>query len=642
MKIKSIQIENFRSFKKETIELNKYSCIIGYNGAGKSSILAALNVFFQDQTSSATDVNKLTDEDYFYKNIADPIRITVVFDELSQKEIEELHPYIHKNELKITAEAVYDPNLGYGEVKHLGYRMGITSFSTFFDAEKNGSKVSELQNIYEEIRREFLELPAVKNKQDMIDALRKYEEEHPELCQLIPSEDTFYGMNGKGKLTPFIQWVYVPAVKDAIEEGQESKNTALEKLITRAVRTRTNIYEELESLKQETLKKYHELLNKNDSSLSEVSQTLQRRLEEWSHSNVSFDMEWMTADPNKSVVVQQPVVGIKTGEGKFLGSLARMGHGLQRSYLIALLQELASIEASDSQTLILGIEEPELYQHPPQARHLADLLEKLSRGNNQILVTTHSPFFVSGNGFENVRLVRRFESGTKVHSLTYQNLNSRINKAMQENNRKVEGLIAKIHQALQPWITEMFFARVPILVEGLEDVAYITTQLHLSGQWLEFRQLGCHLIPVMGKDKLIQPLAIALELQMPVFIIFDADGNEEKEKNRKRHERDNRTLISLLELSHDPFPSSDVWGENYVIWQSNLTDTVKDDFGSHYQYFTSIARKHYAHEKGLTKNELFIAEWVSLAYKKNIVSSTLQQLCDTIIKFAKKKSTMSS
>jgi len=49
-----------------------------------------------------------------------------------------------------------------------------------------------------------------------------------------------------------------------------------------------------------------------------------------------------------------------------------MGHGLQRSYLLALLQELAGSEAPNAPTLILGCEEPELYQHPPQARHLAD------------------------------------------------------------------------------------------------------------------------------------------------------------------------------------------------------------------------------------------------------------------------------
>lgn len=67
-------------------------------------------------------------------------------------------------------------------------------------------------------------------------------------------------------------------------------------------------------------------------------------------------MAWQS-DPNKSVSIQQPLAGIKTGEGDFIGSLSRMGHGLQRSYLLALLQELANSEAPDAPTLILGCEE---------------------------------------------------------------------------------------------------------------------------------------------------------------------------------------------------------------------------------------------------------------------------------------------
>src|SRR5690606_7251213 len=124
----------------------------------------------------------------------------------------------------------------------------------------------------------------------------------------------------------------------------------------------------------------------------------------------------------KSVAIQSPVVGIKRGEGEFRGSLSRMGHGLQSSYLLTLLQGLAASDAPDAPTLILGCEEPELYQHPPQARHLADVLVELSESNNQILVTTHSPMFVNGDGFENVCVVRRPNVGgaANISSLTFE------------------------------------------------------------------------------------------------------------------------------------------------------------------------------------------------------------------------------
>jgi len=529
VRIKTIRIENFRSFLDETIHLNDYTCFVGPNGAGKSTVLAALNVFFQERAASSTDVNKLIDEDYFRKNTERPMRITLTFEDLGERAATDLADYVRQNELVVTAEAVFDAEAGVGQVRHFGLRLGMEEFRPFFDAMKAGAKASELREIYGELRDQFENLPNPVSKDDKAAALRDYESEHTDDCVLIPSEDDFYGFNSTGKLAPFVQWVFVAAVKDAAEESLESKNTALGKLIARAVRRRTDFDAELETLKTDTLERYRELLERNQAQLTELSEALQRRLESWAHGNVRFGMEWLS-DPAKSVVLQQPVAGIKTGEGDFLGSLARMGHGLQRSYLLALLQELADSEAPDAPTLILGVEEPELYQHPPQARHLADVLCELSTGNNQILATTHSPLFVCGEDFEDTRLVRAplNEAGSEVKALTLEALCRRIRAAVGEDEqRQIEGLVAKIHQALQPGIAEMFFARVPVLVEGLEDVSYITTELHLSGQWSEFRRLGCHLIPANGKDKLIKPLAIAREMGIPVFTIFDADGDTE-------------------------------------------------------------------------------------------------------------------
>ncbi len=637
MKIKSIRIENFRSFQDETISLNRYSCFIGTNGAGKSSILAALNIFFQEQASSATDSNKLTEEDYFQRDTTVPVRITVVFDDIGLGAQKELSTYCRQNELTVSAEAVFDQNLGYGQVRHFGQRLGLSEFRPFFEAIKTGAKVGDLNTIYENLQQQFEGLSKAASKEAKITTLHEYEETNPDKCVMIPSEDTFYGINSTGKLANFVQWIYVPAVKDAEEEGHETKNTTLSKLITRAVRIKTNFNTELEDLRKETLGRYRELLDINQVALSDIESALQKRLEIWAHPKAKIGMEWLT-DPAKSVVLQQPIVGIKTGDGDFIGSLARMGHGLQRSYLLALLQELASSEAPDSPTLILGCEEAELYQHPPQARHLADVFEELAKGNNQVLVTTHSSLFVNGEGFENVRLVRRAntKTGSTVKSLIFESLCLRIRNALgKDTDRPIEGMVAKIHQLLQPGIAEMFFAHIPVLVEGIEDVSYITTELYLSGLWCEFRKLGCHLIPVNGKSKLIQPLAIAAELELPVFVIFDADGDK-KDAQRVSQEQDNRALISLLELTCDPFPRDSIWGNNHAIWPTNLTEIVKADFGSHYTRVTDAVRVNFAQEPGLEKNDLFIAEWLSKGHSENLSSSTLTTLCKSIIDYARK------
>ncbi|HMN30079.1 MAG TPA: hypothetical protein PKE45_18140, partial [Caldilineaceae bacterium] len=177
--------------------------------------------------------------------------------------------------------------------------------------------------------------------------------------------------------------------------------------------------------------------------------------------------------------------------------------------------------------------------------------------------------------------------------------------------------------------------RIPILVEGLEDISYITTELHLWDQWPEFRRLGCHLIPVNGKDKLIQPLAIAVELGIPVFVIFDSDGDQPRQEHRKKHEKDNLALFSLLGINDSPFPTEHIWRDNCAVWKSNLTDAVKEDFGDAYAQFTEKARQNYAIEGGLEKNHLFIADWLSIAHAENRTSTILERLCQTIIAYAK-------
>lgn len=636
MRVKELRIQNFRRLADITIPLAGYTCFVGQNGAGKSTVLAALNVFFKEQSDSTTDVSKLSLEDFSCQNTGQPIKITVTFDSLGQVAAQELSNYVRQGELVVTAEATFDDSTGVAIVRHYGERLGMASFRGFFESEKGGASAAELNGLYQELQVSFPDLPNARSKADKIAALQTYEAEHTELCQLIPSEDNFYGINGAGKLAPFIQWVYVPAVKDASDESQEGKASALGKLLARTVRSRINFDEEIESLRSDALGRYRELLDRNQDSLNEISGSLQRRLGEWAHPDIRLALEWLS-DLNKSVVVQPPVAGIKTGDANFFGSINRMGHGLQRSYLLALLQELAASDGENAPTLLLGVEEPELYQHPPQARHLADVLEALSIENNQILITTHSPIFVKGQGFENVRLVTASGNTADIKFCTFDALCARIQSATgQAISSRTSGLIAKIHQSLQPGISEMFFAKLPVLVEGLEDVSYITTYLHLSGRWPEFRRLGCHLVPVHGKDKLIRPIAMAASLNIPFFVVFDADGNTNREDHRKRQQLDNRAIASLLGLNTDDFPSAIVVENNCVIWPENMGNAIRSDFQEdQYNKYVGQARQVYNHEGGLEKHDLFIAEWLTAAFDDGCRSSNLEMLCDSILEYAR-------
>ncbi|MBU6173086.1 MAG: hypothetical protein KGQ60_04745 [Planctomycetes bacterium] len=159
--------------------------------------------------------------------------------------------------------------------------------------------------------------------------------------------------------------------------------------------------------------------------------------------------------------------------------------------------------------------------------------------------------------------------------------------------------------------------------------------MHLGNQWYEFRRLGCHLIPVNGKDKLIQPVAIAVELGLPFFIVFDADGDTVRPEHRIKHDRDNSALIKLLGQSYNPFPNVPIVSSDHAIWPTNMGAMVKADFGEQYDQLVNAARAKHNHEGGLEKHDLFIADWVTDGRRKGYGSATLQRLCAAILDFAR-------
>jgi putative ATP-dependent endonuclease of the OLD family len=635
MKIESIRIKNLRSFADETVSCNDYTCLVGPNGSGKSTILCALNIFFRETENAATDLSQLDLEDFHLKNPEDPIEVTVTFTGLSPEAQEEFSGYYRHGKLVISAIASFDKGAGKAAVKQFGQRLGMSAFKEFFKAEGDGRKVGELKELYNAIRKD-IELPAPGTKDAMTEALHNYEALHADQCELQPSEDQFYGVSkGANRLANHVQWVYVPAVKDAASEQLEARNTALGKLLARTVRAKTNFEESVKTLRTNMQTQYEALLEENQHVLESLSASLKARLVEWAHPEATIKLEWRQ-DPDKSVRVDEPLARIIAGEGIFEGELARFGHGLQRSYLLALLQELASVNDAASPRLILGVEEPELYQHPPQARHLATVLQRLGAGNSQIIVSTHSPLFVSGEGFENVRMVRKnvADKRSTVTHVSYADIAAAVAAATGDAPKKAEGVLAKIHQALQPSLNEMFFSTRLILVEGLEDTGYLSAWLHLMHKWDEYRRRGCHIVPVNGKSELIQPLVIAKRMGIPTYVIFDSDADKpDHNGSRVKHEKDNKALLALLDkIGENPMPPATLWGNGFVMWHSDIGSIVKNEIGeADWVTYSSAADKQYGHAGGLQKNVLHIAATLEEAWKAGKRSASLERVCTEVL-----------
>ncbi len=667
MKLTELKIENFRSFKNETIRFDDYTCLVGPNGSGKSGVLMALNVFFRNKDSTVTPVVDLTREDFHHGNISKPIRITLTFEELSEEAQEEFKHYYRQGKLVVFAEAIWDEGAQKATVEQHGCRYVMEEFAHYFDLLNSGASAEPLKEEYEKLRRGRPELPSATRKDDRTEELRKYEEEHRDLCAPIEEKCQFYGFSrGKDKLDRYLQWVYVPAVKDASTEQEEGSRTALGQLLQRTVRKKIDFKVSLDELREDAEEKYRAILDEKKDALKELGLRIQESLREWTNPRAAFELEWY-ADSDKSVRVDGPIAKARVGEDAFIGEIARLGHGMQRGFLVAILKELVGAEEKGGPKLLLGFEEPELYQHPPQAQHMQSVLERLAEpeNNSQVIVTTHSPYFVSSKGFKDIRMFRKCGKMpcSVVKSTDYAKVEKRLAETFGRKIQPPTYLMAVMVQIMQASQKELFFTPVVVLVEGQEDVAFIATHLNLTGEWKTFRLNGCHFVVAGCKNNMPRLVAITQEFEIPTFVVCDSDiqsSTRELQKAEKRpkedidraqkistrkealkkHEEVNNAIAKLCGLEiEDPFKCETVQGDRIVMWKDTIGREIEGSFeAGEWQETQNAVTKKYGFEGVTTKkkNAMVITATLEELHQKGKQSSVLIDLCGRISRYAQK------
>lgn len=395
------------------------------------------------------------------------------------------------------------------------------------------------------------------------------------------------------------------------------------------------------STKEEAALKYQAILADSQGILEDLSAKLTEELAQWATPDAGLGLVWH-ADKDKSVQIAEPYAEILASDGAFSGALTRFGHGLQRSYLMALLQLIATGEAEgEGPILILGVEEPELFQHPPQARHLADVLSTLSEKGSQVMVCTHSPLFVRGESFENVRLIRR-DPATKasiVASCTAVDIEGAVTAARGKPSPVRAAAIAKLDQELNPELNELFFAPYIVLVEGTEDIAYIKAHMLKLGMMERFRAFGGHFIPVHKKSRMPKPLAMLKKLGIPFFCVFDADGDCAKPEERKCHEGDNRALLTLMGIEGvPPFPAETVWNDSATVWATSYTKVIESDFGPEaWKQAKDAVKTAHGCPPNIDKTPYYIPEFLTEAWAKGGVSANSEKLVMAIMAGAERR-----
>ncbi|MCY9698395.1 AAA family ATPase [Paenibacillus alginolyticus] len=110
MKLKTLILENFRSYKEEIrIEMSDFTAFIGVNDAGKSTILEAMEIFFNNE------VVKIDSSDYCVHSDNKLVRIGCIFTDVPERIVIDStsttslsQEYLLNNEGNLEIHKVYD------------------------------------------------------------------------------------------------------------------------------------------------------------------------------------------------------------------------------------------------------------------------------------------------------------------------------------------------------------------------------------------------------------------------------------------------------------------------------------------------------------------------------------------------------
>ena len=646
MIIKSLHAKNFRSVLDETLQCENLTALVGANGAGKSTFLRALEVFYR--ASPKIDI-----EDFYNRDTTNEIAIGVTFKNLSTEAKELFSSYLQGETL--TVERVFSWQDGKVSAKYHGSSLQNPEFQPVRDGLLVKDRGATAKQAYNTLRAQpdYAGLPAWSTIGAVEPSLNAWEAANPAKCTRKRDGGQFFGFGevGQGYLGKFTRFLFIPAVRDAVGDAADGRGSVLADLMDLVVRSVLANKEAVKKLKEDTQRQYQEILDPSKlTELTDLSEKMTKTLKLFVP-DAGVELLWL---PLEEVQIPMPKADIKLVEDGFTSAVMRTGHGLQRAFILTLLQHLAFAqtpneepEVKDGETavatkrlpnLVLAIEEPELYQHPNRQRHLAKILMQLSSGKTpgvaektQIIYGTHSPLFVGIDRIEQIRLLRKIISeatkpkASKIVQTSLDKVAEIIWNADGSKGEKYTGttLLPRLQAIMTPWMSEGF-ADVAVLVEGEDDRAAILGMASLMG--LDLESAGFSVIPCCGKASLDRPSAIFRELGIPIYVVWDGDKGD-----KDANPTDNHRLLRLVGEPVEDWPN--FVKDKCACFSVNLETTLREELKPENfdkwlvecQTEFSIAKRKHA-----MKNPLVIANILKKALDSKLESKTLKAIVEKV------------
>lgn len=392
LRVSKIYIENFRGYKKGLqTNLNNLTAYVGKNDAGKSTILEALDIFF----NNGKGLIKMDKTDRNVDSESDEIKIGVNFSDYPSE-------IIVDTSVKTSLKEEYLLNQEQELEIHKVYRNGSLKetfvIANYPDDEtcKNlhSMKIKDLQSTVDSLGLTVLD----KRKASQLRKAILNNIKNPRLIKTpirVDAEGTKEIWNSLQKYIP----VYELFQSDRKNHDQDGEVQDPMKLLVKELMKEESISQQLKSVYEKVVKESKILADKTLEKLSEMNPEIAKDLQ---------------ANFEQPVWEKVFKFNLETDQGI---AVNKRGSGVRRLILLNFFRAEAERRRNEKNVpnIIYAFEEPETSQHPNHQKMLIEAFKELVEQDiNQVILTTHSPSISKMLPIESLRLIDKDDDGSTI------------------------------------------------------------------------------------------------------------------------------------------------------------------------------------------------------------------------------------
>ncbi len=349
--------------------------------------------------------------------------------------------------------------------------------------------------------------------------------------------------------------IFVPSIRQLNDELKNTSNSTINKLVSKFVIERVH-REDAKSKKYTKVKKAIEELSDyiGDGEYSAFGE-LKRSLDKHMLSYGNKELDFILKPPKPEELIKnsfEPYVNVNGNKLK----VESQGMGYQRSLIFSLICNMAEIDSSTYNLLNLYlIEEPELFLHPNHQNHFRNkLIELSSKENNQLILTSHSPYFlnnIENKKYSQVKRIYLDEMGvSKLNEISTDEIsvicdengllmanaknkcrsNSWSKEELKEESKKISDEDALRYLLwVDPNRSNAFLSKKVLLVEGLTEKALFSFIFnHDEGEFKNDTRISeLSVVDTVGKFHFYKFSNLLFKLGISTWIMYDTDNNKE-------------------------------------------------------------------------------------------------------------------